>query len=791
MKNIISFKILFFMLFALCLSVNLTAQNEYLDSLYQIINTTNDHAEKYYNKVKVAEYYLHDDTELSDKILDTIIAEAGESEPMVLALNLKGEASYYLGNYSEELDYYIEAKRIAENLDYKLGLVYSLKNIGIYNIYEDNYFEAQKAYLEAIELAKEIGDTETLFSSYLNIGVVFDYLGDYQKALEYQQLALENALSRNDKENIASCYINISTIHRSLKNYALSEEYVLKTLPIELELNDLKGQSTCYNNLGNLFADTKRYEDALENYKKSLEIDRQLGDSVGVSICLTNIGMIYEYEEQYDKAFGYYNSGLEIMKLYEDLSGMSENFKNIGSIFIAQEKYKKGFEYLLKSWDLATEIEDYVLQQQISEILSKYYAKIGNFEEAYKFQVILKELSDTVFNNNNIMEITKMETSFEYERLLEIKELEKKQQEELTKAEAKRRKVVNLAFLFGFVFMLTIAFLSFRSYRLKRKAHAMELRQKEEIKQKNEELRQFNEELNATLELVSAQKEEIVKQHETVSLQQEEITKSIVYASRIQNAVLPPVKNLDIAFADYFVLFMPRSIVSGDFYWVNVDTDRVFWAAADCTGHGVPGAFMSMLGISLLTEIVKTNSRVNAAEVLGSLRSQIKTALRQTGKFDEQKDGMDIALAIFDKNTSSVNFSGAYSPLYIIRNNKNITDLDSEFVDIQNNKYSLLELSGDKQPVAVHIKEKEFANTYLQVYKSDIFYSFSDGYADQFGTENLEKFMLGKFKKMLLEINDLSMKEKKEKLEKTIIEWKGKNKQIDDILVFATKMKMD
>ncbi|MBN2890583.1 MAG: tetratricopeptide repeat protein [Bacteroidales bacterium] len=766
------------------------SQDKYIDSILNVVENTNDQIQKIDNWILIIKETLRSDAEFADLYIDTVISLSRKNdytEGLVKGLNYKGEASYYLGKYSEELGYYIEAKAISEEKGYKQGLIYSLKNIGYYNIFEDNYIEAQKAYLEAIDIALVIGDTESLFSSYLNIGVVFDYLGNYQKALEYQQLALENALQRNDKEDIARTYINVATIHRALKNFDLAEEYLNKSLFLKQELEDIEGLSVCYNNLGNVYADNKDYDKALISYQKSLEIDRQLGDSIGVSIGLSNIGLIYEYEGDYNKALDYYFKSLDLKEENEDISGICESYKNIGNIYVLLGNNSSGFDYLLKSWDLAVELDDMTFQHQVSGMLSQNYAKVNNYQKAYEFHVIFKNLTDSVFNENNIFEITKMETSFEYDRIIERKELEQQQKEILAQEEIKRRKIITNSFILGFVLMLFIAFLSYRSYIIKRKAHKKEILQKEEIKQKNEELKQFNEELNTTLELVSSQKEEIVKQHEIVTNQKEEITKSIKYASRIQSAILPPQKNLQKAFNDYFVLYIPKSIVSGDFYWVETLNNKVFWAVADCTGHGVPGAFMSMLGISLLSEIVKTTPDIKAAEVLEQLRNQIKISLRQTGKKQEQKDGMDIALSIYDKNTTELNFAGAYNPLYVFRKNEDITDEFSSSIEVSDDKYSLIEISADKQPVSVHIKETEFTDKYIKILSSDTLFAFSDGYADQFGGENKVKFLISNFKKLLLDINDFSMSQKRENLEKTIVDWRDENSQIDDILVMGIK----
>jgi serine phosphatase RsbU (regulator of sigma subunit) len=264
---------------------------------------------------------------------------------------------------------------------------------------------------------------------------------------------------------------------------------------------------------------------------------------------------------------------------------------------------------------------------------------------------------------------------------------------------------------------------------------------------------------------------QIRKQRDQIAHQNREITDSIQYAQRIQSAVLPNEEIINKLLSDYFILFKPRDIVSGDFYWINGQNNKVIVVAADCTGHGVPGAFMSMLGISLLNEIVQPEKKVSAAKILNELRKQIKTTLSQTGKVNETKDGMDLALAIIDYDHMKIYFSGAYNPLVHIR------------------KGEMNVYKGDKMPIGIHVgKEIDFSEKEIDIKKNDCIYMFSDGYADQFGGPDEKKFMSGKFKNLLQEINSRPMDEQKNILNNTIEEWKGNLQQVDDILIVGVRI---
>ena len=278
-------------------------------------------------------------------------------------------------------------------------------------------------------------------------------------------------------------------------------------------------------------------------------------------------------------------------------------------------------------------------------------------------------------------------------------------------------------------------------------------------------------EIQEQKEEIESQRDKMIVQHDMILEQKEDITASINYASRIQNAVLPIKDHFDKSFSDHFILFKPRDIVSGDFYWIAEDKDKLYFTAADCTGHGVPGAFMSMLGISSLNEIFGSKSdKLTANKILNQLREKIKFSLHQTGKEGENKDGMDMALCILHKKKNILEYAGAYNPLYLIR--------DGE----------LHEYKADRMPVGIyHVEKDSFTNHEIKIKKGDIIYIFSDGFVDQFGGPAQTKFKSLNMKKLLLEINNKPMKDQKQIMEEKFEKWKGELNQIDDIIFIGIK----
>jgi len=298
-------------------------------------------------------------------------------------------------------------------------------------------------------------------------------------------------------------------------------------------------------------------------------------------------------------------------------------------------------------------------------------------------------------------------------------------------------------------------------------------KQKEAIEQKNTELEQQQEEILAQRDEITKQRDIATKQRDEIAHIQKETMDSIFYAKRIQTAILPPSKQISETIPEHFILYRPRDIVSGDFYWFKTEGDNVIFVAADCTGHGVPGAFMSMLGSAFLNEIVgKYKDNLNTGTILNDLRLLVVDSLHQTGKIEEAKDGMDIAMCVLNTKTLKLQFSGAFNPMFLVRND------------------DLIEYKADRMPIGIFDNlEQRFTTSEIDVIENDSIYIFSDGYASQFGGKRGKKFMSSRLKKLILTIQDKDMREQKEMLDATFENWMGvKYEQIDDVLVIGFKI---
>lgn len=710
---------------------------------------------------------------LADSLSKIINFKKGEAE------SLKLLAKYYRrkSDYSIAMEYYEKAIEYYKELEIHKGAAICYNDIGIIYWNQGNYPQALEFFQKSLTIKKTLNDQKGIGIVYTNFGNIYFDQGNYTQALEYHLKSLKIHEELDDKKRMSKCYNNIGIIYKQQGEYSKALKYYADALKIKEHLGDKTGMAKCYNNMGVVFKQQDDYTHAIQYYHKCLKLMEELGNKKAIGMCYNNLGIVHKLQDDFDKALDFFLKALDIAKDIGSQSSISKNNLSISALYNEQKKYSLAQTFGEKAFTIAVGIGEKEKIMNAAENLANIYSGLGNYKKAYQYHLKYNVISDSLFNEDNIKKITALEYEYKYEKEKEILANEQAKKDAVNAAEASRMKTLRNSFFIGFLFMVIVAVLIFWSFLQKRKANFLLAQQKNIIQetngrlnQKNEALNQTNEELKTSIETVNQQKKKLTEQHETVNLQKNQITASIKYASRLQSAVLPSKELLKEILPEHFILFMPLDIVSGDFYWAKKVGHKIFIAIADCTGHGVPGAFLSILGISYLNDIVQKEQIEKADQVLNELRLQIKYTLRQTGDYDKTPDGMDLAFCIIDSDTNKLQYAGAYNPLFIIRKNK------------------LIEFHADKQPIGVHWNEAAFTNNEFQLEKGDTIYAFTDGYIDQFGGVKKSKFLLSRFKNILQEIHSKPLKDQKKTLEKIYHKWKDKEEQTDDVLIMGIKI---
>ncbi len=762
-----------------------TFADQVSDSLYQSIKTCKNDTDKVYLmcKLSYALTNINNDTAISwiNKAYD-LANKINNPLAISKALSIKGIIYEYQGKYDDALKLHLQCLKILIPLKDTVNIASSLNSIAIVYDYKGDYPKSLEYHFKSLNLSKQIKNKKRISASYLNIGLIYYYLGVFDKALKYTFNGLKLAEESSDQQSVSDFLNNLGLIYEKRSDYPKALEYFNRSLAIFEKAKDKSSIADSYNNLGLIYFRMEQYDSSLVYFNKSILIKNEIGNPIGVAQATGNMGLVYKARGEYKKALDAFNNSIEIQQKLGEQNGVLNNYINLGQLFFKTKEYKKSLEYFEKALELAKQIGSNELLIDTYQGLSNLYKETSDFEKAYKYQLLFQQLNDSLYNSDNNRKIIQLEFDYNFEKQQQQIESIRKQKEIALAAEFQRQKTFRNSLITGIGMLLLLTLAIFKSYRQKKKANKTLSLQKYQIEEQNEELKQQKEEIATQRDLVITQKEKIELIHH-------ELTDSIHYAKRIQSAVLPTFNIFEKSGLEYFVIFKPRNIVSGDFYWATEVNNVLIFCVADCTGHGVPGAFMSMLGISLLNELVKKERITNAAQILHHLRQNIINSLQQHGVSGEQKDGMDIALCVLNTETLNMQFAGANNPVYIVRKSKveNYKAAEnkelSDFINFQ-----LDELKGDKMPIAIYERMDSFTNKEIQLNKGDIVYLFSDGYADQFGGSKGRKFMYKRFKENLLMNSQKTMKEQKEILDKTIKEWIGNGEQVDDITIVGIKI---
>ncbi|MGM0549651.1 MAG: tetratricopeptide repeat protein [Bacteroidota bacterium] len=670
---------------------------------------------------------------------------------------LAGMAYYYQNKFTSALYHLNSAYDISRSLQDEYGMAAALNRIGNTLHLQGKYTEAFEKYEQALTLNSKINDNQELARSLTNLGSSYRIFGNYEKALQLHLEALEMHEKTGSSNGKAWTALNIARLFKFMKNYKKALEYVDKAMlwyqEVESETGVTTGITLCLKEKAAIFNLRGDIDQAINYSQQVLSINQRNNNQYGVANTYHTLGKIYYQQEEYDTALNYFERSLEIKEMLNDILYLPVIYRYLGDISFQKANTLQAEAYFKLSLKHAKEQN---LKQDIEEAyreLARLYEQRGNKAKAYDYFVQYSQLKDSLNNQ----QINELELQYDFAKRQKQLEFQRQQEEIRQEARLQRQRYYTIGALVALALAMALAYVIYGGYKRK--------------KELNELLSQQNEEIEAQRDEIEAQRDMATQQRDEIGRQKEIITDSIEYARRIQHAILPQESSLKQILNEHFIFYRPKNIVSGDFYWVSNLNGKIFIVASDSTGHGVPGAFMSMLGTAFLNEIIKKNGTHEADEILNQLRANVIESLHQKKGYRGSKEGMDLALCIIDKANDKLSYAGAYNPAWIVR------------------KGELFELKADRMPIGIHAakNDQSFSQQEFHLEQDDMLYLFSDGYSDQFGGNQGFKFHKKNFKSMLVSIADKPADEQMKFVETTFEEWKGDRPQLDDVLVMGVR----
>jgi serine phosphatase RsbU (regulator of sigma subunit) len=650
------------------------------------------------------------------------------------------------------------------NKSAKRYLAASLNNTGFNNFQTGNLRAALNYFQKSLTLQKKIFDSTGIGQSLNNIAAVYDSQGDILKALQFYYESLNIRELIGDKKGMSQSLNNIAVLYSNQNDYKSTINFHEKCLALKKELKDSAGMARTYNNIGT--TQMKQVDDLIRaeknvpnnliksiynNFHNAYLLNHKLNYEDGLATTYINIGMYHEmvaannlnnginkHDTTFLKAELYIRKALDYYTRMNDREWIGNSYNAIAQVNLKAEKINEAETNALKALQIAKEIEFPFLMQNSAETLLQVYRLKKNYLKALEMSDLANSLKDSLMSENIKKESVSKKFIYENEKKDAIVKANIEKAEYTYKTKEREQRIILIVVL---VITLLILFFGIVIYN----------RLKVTRKQK------------AVIEL-----KEIETQHQKqiIEEKQKEILDSIHYAKRIQNALLVQTEFIDQNIKNNFILFKPKDIVSGDFYWATKNNNVFYLAVCDSTGHGVPGAFMSLLNIGFLSEAINEKNITQPNEIFDYVRKRLITSISKEG----QKDGFDGILMCYNEQTKKVTYSAAHNAPIIIRNNE------------------VISCPCDKMPVGQAENLTPFQLFELDLHENDTLYLYTDGYADQFGGPKGKKFMYKKLNNLLITLNQKPLKDQQDILTNTFKEWKGSLEQVDDVLIIGLKL---
>jgi len=755
--------------------------------------------------------------------VDSLKSElSGASAKAQTRLHREISLAYYGKDPIQFLEHAKKSTRLAKEQKNKWAEAYTLRLMGIYYDGISDYTTAKSLIDSAFTINLRLKDQGGVDACISSLGIIYYHQGKYVEALEKYQMVVKLYEESGELHKQAQFIGNIGGIYSAIGQPEKGVIYYKEAVALSRRSGDEKSIAMSLNNYGGLLFENGDYLGAKVILEEALVIKEKLNDKGSMAYVLQSLSAVYGHTNQEEKSREYLERAINLHEQVGNQAGLSTVYYNLAGKYSLSDT-AKSIELYLKSYDLANRSSNFEMMHKASLMLGTKYYQIGDYKKSAEFTYLYSKIRDSIFETDRINALSEMETKYQTEKkqkeiellnkdnLLKSTELKHSREEDLRKAkelellnkeqemsimllaktkaenEAKQKenelltldkdmktaqlemsevkqaksqaeadkltalnKKRNFQLIgagIGFFLLAVLAIVVLRGYRQKKKANS-------QLEEQNISITQ--------------QKSEIEHQKDIIEEKSKDITDSIVYAKRIQEAILPPPRMMNDLLPEHFIHYKPKDIVAGDFYWLEKVGDSIIFAAADCTGHGVPGAMVSVVCNNAMNRAVREFNLTDPGLILDKTRELVAD---QFGKGDEDvKDGMDIALCSLSGN--ELKFAGANNPLWVIRNKG--TEIE--------------EIKATKQAIGKVDDPVSFKTHQVQLNKGDSFYVFSDGFADQFGGVKGKKFKSANFKKLLVSIQDGPMEDQCTVLDESFEAWRGDLEQLDDVCVIGVRV---
>ena len=728
------------------------AQKRIVDSLTKVLNNTASDTARM--SIYSALYDAGDEkekvtygvlaVELADKILEQTTDKKERKRILKEKVAALIEICFYYSSKKENVkafEYLDENLKAMEKAGDKDRIASILRSIGRFYFKCGIFSKALEYNLKALPIYQDMEDTDNIAQCVEFIGDIYKNQGNDSTSLQYGLKAVDIAQKMKSNDRISIYYSMVSERYSDLHDTAKFHEYALKALKVEMQKGNKEGIAQVILGIGEGYIDNGYYEKGLEYIQKSLSLWNEIGDKNEIAYCLGRIAKIYRKQNDYPSALEYYFKAYRIYREINTKSQINYSCLRIGEMYLYQfRNYNLAKAYLdsaivgtQTTGQLSYFVDGYNSLADLDSLTGDYKAEARDYKKYIFYR-------DSLKNEMTSQQTVQVEMNYELNQLDAKDKAEQAQKDIQAAADKHKETMIIWSVVGGLLLVLVFAGFVFRSLRITRK-------QKQLIEIKNKETEE---------------------QKKIVEEKSKSILDSITYAKRLQDAIIPPISLIKKYLPESFVLYKPKDIVAGDFYWMERAGDNILIAAADCTGHGVPGALVSVVCSNALNRTVKEFHITQPGKILDKVRELVLETFEKSES--NVQDGMDISLCCLNTKTNEMQWSGAYNSLWYIQNGE------------------MKELPADKQPIGKVDKPQAF-NTYnLNLQKGDTLYLFTDGYADQFGGPKGKKFKYKQFQEVLTENAGKTMEEQMKTLDEVLNEWKGTLEQVDDILVIGIKV---